>query len=131
MVLGLLLGNSSVRYGVHDGAGIRARGRIEWPELAARGGEIRRAALELGARCAIVGSVRDDLFPAVELWIPRQLLPASFARRDFVVPIENRYERPEEAGTDRLLAAVAARERARGRCAVVVDFGTAISITVV
>jgi type III pantothenate kinase len=53
------------------------------------------------------------------------------ARRDFALPIANEYTRPWEAGTDRLLNAVAARERAGGRGAVAVDFGTAISVSVV
>ena len=131
MILGLLLGNSSVRYGVLDRASIVVSGRIEWGELPSRGEEIARLARAHRVRECAAGSVRDDFFPALEPWIPRELLPVAFARRDFPLPIESRYERPEEAGTDRLLNAIALRERAKGQAALVVDFGTAVSLTAV
>jgi type III pantothenate kinase len=49
------------------------------------------------------------------------------AREDFSIPIETSVDRPERVGVDRLLGAVAARERARGAC-IVVDCGTAITV---
>lgn len=51
-------------------------------------------------------------------------------RRDVAVPIENRANPPQGAGTDRLVNALAASHRA-GSEAVVVDFGTAITFDVV
>ncbi len=131
MILGLLLGNSSVRYGVFDRTSIVVAGRIGWGELPSRGEEIARMTREHRVRECAAGSVRDGFFPALEPWIPRELLPVAFARRDFPLPIESRYEQPEEAGTDRLLNALAARERARGQASLVVDFGTAVSFTAV
>jgi type III pantothenate kinase len=131
MILGLLFGNSSLRYGVFDAAAIRASGRIPWPALSDRGGELREVAREHGVRELVGGSVRDDFLPRVIPWLPAELPPITFARRDFPLPIENRYEKPDEAGTDRLLNAIAARERTPGSASLTVDFGTAISLTVV
>ncbi|MCB9932711.1 MAG: type III pantothenate kinase [Planctomycetes bacterium] len=50
--------------------------------------------------------------------------------RDIVVPIDNRATPPEKVGQDRLVNALAARERSGGN-AIVVDFGTAVSFDVV
>jgi len=131
MILGLLLGNSSLRYGVFDARAIHASGRIAWPELCRRGGELRQVAREHGVRQLVGASVRDDFLPGLIPWIPEDLPPITLARRDFPLPVENRYEKPEEVGTDRLLNAIAARERTPGSASVTVDFGTAISLTVV
>jgi len=158
--MGFILGNSGVRYGVFDGHQVGARGgivgsssgstvgasgsivgspgsivgnsgRIPWSDIEGCGAELRRIADASGANLALAGSVRDDLLGVLLKHVPRRLLPVLVARRDFELPIENLYERPEEAGTDRLLNCIAARERAGGRSSVVVDFGTAVSISVV
>lgn len=50
--------------------------------------------------------------------------------RDVVVPIENRANPPGKVGQDRLVNALAAKERG-GANAIVVDFGTAVSFDVV
>jgi type III pantothenate kinase len=50
--------------------------------------------------------------------------------RDGDVPIENRTRTPEQAGQDRLCNALAAKQRAGGE-AVVIDFGSAITLDVV
>jgi type III pantothenate kinase len=131
MILGLLIGNSSLRHGLLDGKQVRAAGRIPWAELEARGRELASLAEAPGVGEAVAGSVRDDLLPRVEALLPRRLLPVALARRDFPLPIASRYLRPDEAGTDRLLNAIAARARAPGRAAVVIDFGTAVAISVV
>jgi len=131
MILGLLLGNSSLRYGVFDARKIHASGRIAWPELCRRGGELRQVARAHGVRRLVGASVRDDFLPELTPWLPEGLPPMTLARRDFPLPIENCYEKPEEAGTDRLLTAIAARERTLGSASVTVDFGTAVNLTVV
>lgn len=131
MVLGLLLGNTSLRYGLFDKGLILESGRIPWMDLEARAPEMERA---LGGRRVsemAAASVRDDLLPLVERILPRGLPVLLLARRDFPIPIENRYERPLEAGTDRLLNALAAHERSPGTGSIVVDFGSAISLSVV
>jgi pantothenate kinase type III len=131
MILGVLLGNASVRFGLLGAEGIRESGRMGWDDLPVRGGEIERLASAPGVREAVAASVRDDLLPLVERWIPERLRPLVLARRDFALPIQSLYERPEEAGTDRLLNAIALGARAAGRAAIAVDFGTAVSVTVV
>jgi type III pantothenate kinase len=132
MSLGILVGNTSLRYGVLGASGaVLSPGRIEWPELERRGGEIARLAAGEGAGEVLVGSVRDDLWARVRAFLPPELTVLR-ARDDFPLAIENRYERPEEVGTDRLLNAIAARERAgSGRGAIAVDFGTALTLSVV
>lgn len=54
-----------------------------------------------------------------------------FVPEDIPVPLENRYERPEQVGADRLVAAYAARRAASTHCVVSVDFGTATTFDVV
>ena len=54
-----------------------------------------------------------------------------FVPEDVPVPLENRYERPEQVGADRLVAAYAARRSATSHCVVSVDFGTATTFDVV
>jgi type III pantothenate kinase len=129
MILGLLLGNSSLRYAAFDGKSIVERGRIEWQDLDPQAGEIHRFLEGRRIEEAVIGSVRDDLLGRAVERVPAGI-PTFVARRDFPLPIENRYARPEEAGTDRLLNAIAARARSKGAPAIVVDFGTAISISV-
>ena len=57
--------------------------------------------------------------------------PPLFVPEDVPVPLENRYERPEQVGADRLVAAFAARRSAGTHCVVSVDFGTATTFDVV
>lgn len=54
-----------------------------------------------------------------------------FVPDDIPVPMENRYERPEQVGADRLVAAYAARKFTNNHCVVSVDFGTATTFDVV
>jgi type III pantothenate kinase len=54
-----------------------------------------------------------------------------FVPEDIPVPLENLYERPEQVGADRLVAAYAARHAATSHCVVSVDFGTATTFDVV
>lgn len=134
MILGLLLGNSSLQYCVFDTGEDDRRfasvGRVAWSELGSGAGELtsRFAACEIEA--VVAGSVRDDLLPRLERLLPSRLR-LLLVGRDVHLSIENSYERPEEVGIDRLLNVVAASRRAGGRGAIVVDFGTTVSISVV
>jgi len=56
--------------------------------------------------------------------------PVRVAGRDLAIPIENATREPERVGADRLLAALAAVNR-WGSPALVVDFGTAITVDAV
>jgi type III pantothenate kinase len=48
-----------------------------------------------------------------------------FAAQDLPVPLENRYERPQEVGADRLVTAYAGQALYPGDAHIVIDFGTA------
>jgi len=131
MWIGFLLGNTSLKCGLRDVGRTRSLASFPWRDLAARADELRALVRwESGTRI-VAGSVRDDLLPRVELLLPTGAPPVLLARRDFPVPIENRYESPDEAGCDRLLAALAAGRRARGSGALVVDLGTAVTLSLV
>ena len=131
MLLGLVAGNTSLRFGLFSARTILEWRRIDWAELDRRGSEI--SALVAGGSVSecVAGSVRDDLLDLAGAWLPRGLWPPQMARRDFPIPIENRYLPPEDVGTDRLLNALAVRELSQVGAAVAVDFGTAVSVSVV
>lgn len=131
MLLGILLGNSRLRYGILAGDAVLAARTADLEAVPSIGEEIGQMASSYGAERIVVGSVRDDLLPVLESALPERYRRFRLARRDFPIPIENAYARPEEAGTDRLLAALAAKRRAGDRGAVVLDFGTALSVSVV
>lgn len=131
MDLGLLLGNTTLRVATFDETGTVAGEVVHVPWSAWDQGRRLRPLVETDLDVAIVASVRDDLLGRVEQVLPSRLLPVRVARRDFPVPIGNPYERPAELGTDRLLNALAADQRAGERGSIVVDFGTAISVSVV
>ncbi len=130
MVLGLLAGNTSLRFGLFDAGLILEWGRIEWTDLASRGPELTRLVTGKRISESVAGSVRDDLLERVGAWLPPELWPPRMARRDFAIPISNRYDPPGDVGTDRLLNALAAKSLAEGNASVAVDFGTAVSISV-
>lgn len=79
----------------------------------------------------VCASVNPRGFEALEsAWLQLGGDPAAAAGRDFEAAIRNLAVPPEGAGADRLMNALAARERA-GDEAVVVDFGTAITFDIV
>jgi len=81
--------------------------------------------------------VRDDRQEDRQPSLTHSGSDSSLTRRVTVLgaadfPIENRLARPEQVGTDRLAAAVAAnRLRATGQPAIIIDAGTAITVDVV
>jgi type III pantothenate kinase len=66
----------------------------------------------------------------VRLAADRHFAAPELAGRDFPIPIRVEMDEPEGVGTDRLLAAVGAVERAGAPC-VVVDCGTAITVNAI
>jgi len=135
MPVGILIGNSRLRYASFDEEGRWSEVRaLSWDELGGLGGIESRLGRELeGASSEIFfgASVRDDRIPRVEHAVPRVSAKIRWARRDFPIGIENRYRPPEDVGTDRLLNARALRDLHPGRAAIAVDLGTALSVSVV
>ncbi|MBI4568706.1 MAG: type III pantothenate kinase [Planctomycetes bacterium] len=131
VLLAVDVGNSNVTLGRFEGETLAA-------QLAVAGADFEALAGKRGAA--------DLLRPPPDRLVAASVAPAHLAafRRwalgecatrvevlgvDLPIPIENRTDRPEQVGADRLLSALAARRRVRGP-AVVVDFGTAITFDV-
>ena len=85
------------------------------------------ASLAESVRACIVSSVVPGMDPLLRQACKRYLaVEACFAHQDVAVPLENHYERPQEVGADRLVAAYGARclyPDAEGL--ICVDYGTA------
>ncbi|MBI3099226.1 MAG: type III pantothenate kinase [Planctomycetes bacterium] len=92
------------------------------------------AAIRLGPPTAVaIASVNPAALRSAERTVRRlfRMAPVVLGR-DLPFPVKIRIRRPEQVGADRLAASLAAHHRApRGRPAIVVDFGTAISFDVV
>ena len=132
MKLGLLVGNSRLRYGMFEGGEVRESGDFFWDGLlAARFRPLKELARRSLPEDVLVGSVREDRLEALRRALRDEVEDLRVAGRDFEIPVENQYEDPAEVGDDRLLNAVAARELWPGCSVVVLDFGTALSVTVV
>ncbi len=132
MQLALLVGNSRLRCARIESGAVAMRTVVEFADFE-RAGPATLETIAGGAvpEKIVAASVRDDLFARAIAALPSGWPAPLVARRDFPIPIENRYERPDEVGTDRLLNAVAARELFPGASCVVVDFGTATSLSAV
>jgi type III pantothenate kinase len=87
----------------------------------------RMMALDPGHLAAwVVCSVVPQLDPVLAEAARRySSVECRFAVRDLPVPLENRYERPQEVGADRLVTAYGARKLFDAPGFIVIDFGTA------
>lgn len=132
LILALSVGNTNVRYAIMERDRVLSRGSFRadveplGPELEASG------ALEGAGRYEVVvaASVRPDLLGRIEDRLRCTGTTVQVAGRDFAVPIENLYCRPEEVGVDRLLVVLAASRLFPGEATVVVDLGTALTVNV-
>ena len=120
----VLIGNSSLRLG----GGSTPTEVLSWETFAER--DFWPASLD-GVQQAWIGSVRPGRTELLEDRLAARGCESRVAGRDFPLPIENLYEDPRSVGIDRLLCAIAARARFPERPVAVVDFGSAISISVV
>lgn len=78
----------------------------------------------------VIASVNPRGDSVLEMaWRAMSNAPITVLGRDKIVPIPNKTKPPEKTGQDRLVNALAARERC-GKDAIVVDFGTAITFDV-
>jgi len=129
MLLALDLGNTTLAYGLFDGAALVRRGsilveRIGVPDALdalspERPGAVALASVNPGPAATLAAEIDR-----------RWGLRAAVVGEDLPVPIEIRYDNPREVGADRLMNAVAARAR-YGRETIVVDFGTAVTFDLV
>ncbi len=82
-----------------------------------------------GITACAVSSVVPAIDPVLREAVARYVgCPVLFAPSDLHVPLENRYERPDEVGADRLVGSFAARRLYPAATSlIVVDFGTAVT----
>lgn len=133
MLLAALIGNSNVVLGVFEGSELHQAWRVpaqpfqrktlqETPDLAAFIPCIRSVA---------VGGVNPQTQDQFIDWSKHLFgVKPQVAGQDLTVPLNNRCSPPQSVGMDRLLNAYAARRLFKGDL-IVVDFGTAISFSVV
>jgi type III pantothenate kinase len=123
------LGNSSVRCALWSRGALVPAARVRTPDLA-DAVLFAPAAGEVAPEIAAVASVVPDAEPALEERIRADLgLVPRYLNRDLAVPLKLEVDEPARVGADRLAATLAA-QRSSG-AAVVVDFGTAITVDAV
>ncbi|MFV0421968.1 type III pantothenate kinase [Oleidesulfovibrio sp.] len=129
------VGNTNVKIGIASEAGVHASYVLPTDRhqtsdsLGLRLVDVVRHAgycerdVTAGVASSVVPSFNPILRQACERYFDRPLL---LAPGDIEIPLENRYERPQEVGADRLVAAFAARRLwPEPRSIVSVDYGTA------
>jgi type III pantothenate kinase len=133
MRLGVLIGNSSLRTVPIEGTDLRGEPvPAPWQAQEEAGFPLLRASLA-GAPIdeVLVASVRPDRLDRLLDLLVATGLRVRVAGVDFPIPLRSEYARPEDAGVDRLLGAFAAHRAWPGSTAAVLDFGTALSVSVV
>lgn len=128
MLLALDVGNTSITVGLFRGSRLVATGRFP-----THGSDYRRALSPW--RKKIEAVVLSSVVPQATLSLKRALRAAGLPRpgvvgKDLQAPVMNRYRIPSQVGEDRLVNAAAACFLYGGP-AIVVDFGTAITIDLV
>lgn len=125
MSLGLLKGQKVIKsFSIETRGGARFIKR----ELSVRVSYLRKRYLP---RDALICSVVPDVVPIVLGVIKRELRVApKIVGKDILVPIINRYKKPEQVGQDRLVCAYAAKMM-YGAPAIVIDLGTAMTFDAV
>lgn len=128
------VGNTTLKIGVAGEQGIRAAYSL--PSTGAetadslglklleicKHADLALSGLEACLACSVVPSFDPLLAKACQRYLG---LPLLFAPRDLPIPLENRYQRPQEVGADRLATAFAGRALFAQKTLIVVDFGTA------
>jgi type III pantothenate kinase len=123
------MGNSSTVCGIWSEGAFAFRSRVPTAELATAS-LLAPAGAGLRPSTVAVASVVPGAEPALEGLLDRELsLRPVYLGRDLAVPLELDLEEPGAAGADRTAAALAACRRFGD--AVVVDFGTAITVDAV
>lgn len=132
------IGNTAIKLGISSGCGIETEWRLPSEIAATRDnlglamlGLLQHAGYESDGITAclaasVVAAAGEAFAGACERFLGRKVI---FAGSDLNLPLQNRYERPELLGVDRLVAAYAARRiMPEAAALIVVDFGTALTI---
>jgi type III pantothenate kinase len=121
------IGNSSTRWGLWSGTDLIRSGAVPTAELDAA--DLFAGAAEKAEAAAVV-SVVPGAEPRVnQLLMDRFGVTPAYLGRELAVPLQLEVDEPGAVGADRLSAALAAVRRCG--TAVVVDFGTAITVDAV
>lgn len=121
------IGNTLTKIAVIDQTGIIAVRRVETFDERLLDGLLAEYPLIDKAIVASTGIGGDRVYGAVAARVGYSLRFTS----DTAVPLENGYGTPQTLGTDRLAAAVGARELYGDRNMLIVDFGTAVTYDLV
>jgi type III pantothenate kinase len=134
IILLIDIGNTNTKYGISEKGRILATFALP-TDLQATEDSLGLSILQL-CTCAGIdpGLVRAWVVSSVVPMLDHPMrkaadrhgrCPVFFVPRDIPLPLENRYARPEEVGSDRLVTAFAARGLVETRSLIVIDFGTA------
>lgn len=131
-ILAIDIGNTSVLFAHFSGNSILRSHRIPTASLNARTiATIKKKFTLRTVQAAVVASVVPRASQMIQKFVPEQLHLRTFIiGKHFEAPIVNRYKNPKQVGIDRLVNAAAAFHRYR-RDAIVIDFGTAITLDIV
>lgn len=128
MLLALDVGNTTITLGLFRGRQLVKRGRFPTHRVASyRGALSGWKAVEAVVLSSVVPAVTPSLIGAARAaGLPRPLVVG----KDLHAPVINRYRIPAQVGQDRLVNAVAAFFFYGGP-AIIVDFGTAVTVDLV
>jgi len=135
MLLLVDIGNTSIKIGMSRGAEVLTSYTLPTDFINQSADSLglqlkalfEHAGLAERVRACLVSSVVPGMDPLLRQACARYLgVEPRFAHQDVPVPLENQYERPQEVGADRLVAAYAARRlHPDAESLISVDFGTA------
>jgi type III pantothenate kinase len=139
MLLAIDIGNSNIKFGIHDGSGWAHF----WPVETVRNRMPDEYAIMLRSFFAEAGIIAGDINRAIMSSVVPQLttgmldmLERQLGQRPLLLNtrldtgLEIKTDQPDSVGTDLLANAVAGYERFQGNC-IVVNFGTATTLTAV
>jgi type III pantothenate kinase len=130
VICAVLIGNTTIRHALIEGENVLSRGVVEIP---APGTPLPDLKIPPDAEidAVVVGSVNPQRLEEALVGLREVTARVLVAGLDFPIPIVNRYKDPSQVGADRLLNALAASKMYPGQGVVVLDFGTALSVSVV
>lgn len=129
MLLGVQLGNTTLRHAHLNGKAVERAGNLTLPPCE---DPLPTDWVPVGPfEAVLVGSVNPRRLEELLSTLQASGAPVLVAGGNLPVPIPNRYRDPSEVGVDRLLNALSVSRLWPGRGTVVLDFGTAMSVSVV